>query len=245
MKKLLYAAVLCAIFVIGGGCIYGQDTAEKGLPSKTPGQAARQMETLLTEGKEEGNTTAGGRNHGETGTGENSLPGNYGRTGAGDRRLTSAEEPVQKRLGIGKENNGSLAAGKQATTSPGKKPTAEAALRNRDRGTAAAADLGDFSITAYTAGYESTQKKKGEPGYGITATGTTVKEGRTIAADWGVLPPGTQVRIEGLEGVYTVEDRGGAVDGKHIDLYVADLDRALEWGRQQRSVWVLKWGRKD
>lgn len=102
--------------------------------------------------------------------------------------------------------------------------------------------LGVFSITAYTAGYESTQKKKGEKGYGITATGTTVQEGRTIAADWDVLPPGSVVQIEGLDGTYTVEDRGGGVKGNHIDLYIASLFKAQEWGRQKRSVWVVEWG---
>lgn len=102
--------------------------------------------------------------------------------------------------------------------------------------------LGVFSITAYTAGYESTQKKKGEVGYGQTATGTYVKEGRTIAADWGVLPPGSVVQIEGLDGTYTVEDRGGGVKNNHIDLYIADLGAAKKWGRQQRSVWVVEWG---
>lgn len=102
--------------------------------------------------------------------------------------------------------------------------------------------LGVFSITAYTAGYESTQKKKGEKGYGQTATGTYVEEGRTIAADWGVLPPGSVVQIEGLDGTYTVEDRGGGVNGNHIDLYIADLGAAKQWGRQKRSVWVVEWG---
>lgn len=96
-----------------------------------------------------------------------------------------------------------------------------------------------FTITAYTAGYESTQKKPGQTGYGITATGTRVQEGRTIAADWGVLPPGTTVHIEGLPGNYVVEDRGGAVNGQHIDLYVADLERARAWGRQTRQVTIV------
>lgn len=103
--------------------------------------------------------------------------------------------------------------------------------------------LGEFTITAYTAGYESTQKKKGQKGYGITATGTKVTEGRTIAADWGVLPPGTVVQIDGLPGTYTVEDKGGAVDGKHIDLFVQDLGRARKWGRQKREVTVIEWGK--
>lgn len=102
--------------------------------------------------------------------------------------------------------------------------------------------LGAFKITAYTAGYESTGKRPGDPYYGVTATGTTVKEKHTIAADWKVLPPGTTVKIEGLEGVYTVEDRGGGVKGNHIDLYIADLQEALRWGVRKREITIIEWG---
>lgn len=100
---------------------------------------------------------------------------------------------------------------------------------------------GTFTITGYTAGCESTQKRPGDPGYGITATGTKVVQGRTIAADWDVLPPGTIVYIEGL-GERIVEDKGGGVNGRHIDVYFDDLDAALEWGRQKRQVWIVKKG---
>jgi 3D (Asp-Asp-Asp) domain-containing protein len=109
--------------------------------------------------------------------------------------------------------------------------------------TAGADYRGSFTITAYTAGYESTQKKPGQEGYGITYSGTTVKEGRTIAADLNVLPVGTRVYIEDV-GERTVEDKGGAVNGNHIDLYIADLDEALEWGRQKKKVYVIEWGKK-
>jgi len=51
---------------------------------------------------------------------------------------------------------------------------------------------GEFEITYYTAGHESTGKNPGDPAYGITKSGTTVKEGQTIAADWTVLPAGHQ-----------------------------------------------------
>jgi 3D (Asp-Asp-Asp) domain-containing protein len=96
-----------------------------------------------------------------------------------------------------------------------------------------------FKITAYTAGPESTGKRPDDVGYGITATGTTVKEHHTIAADWRVLPPGTRVMIEGLDDVYTVEDCGGAVKGNQIDIYIPALKDALDWGVQYRKVIVL------
>lgn len=100
--------------------------------------------------------------------------------------------------------------------------------------------LGRFKITAYTAGYESCGKRPDDPLYGITATGTRVRENHTIASDWDVLPPGTKVRIEGLTHIYTVEDRGGAVRGNHIDLYIEDLDEALQWGVREREVYLVE-----
>jgi 3D (Asp-Asp-Asp) domain-containing protein len=59
------------------------------------------------------------------------------------------------------------------------------------------------------------------------------------------LPIGTVVRIEGLDADYVVEDIGGAVDGQHIDLYIADLDRAKKWGKQTREVTVIEWGERS
>lgn len=70
-----------------------------------------------------------------------------------------------------------------------------------------------------------------------------MQEGRTIAADPDVLPIGTVVRIEGLDADYVVEDIGGGVNGKHIDLYIADLKRAKKWGKQTRAVTVIEWGK--
>ena len=99
-------------------------------------------------------------------------------------------------------------------------------------------DLGVYKITAYTAGYESTGKTPEHPAYGITASGAEVKEGITIAADWDVLPVGSKVYIQDV-GFRWVEDRGGAVKGQHIDIYIEDLTQALEWGVQEKAVYLL------
>ncbi len=99
---------------------------------------------------------------------------------------------------------------------------------------------GVFTITAYTDGHESTGKRPGETGYGITAAGTTATQGRTISADWTILPPGTVVRIEDLEGDYVVEDKGGAIKGYRMDLFIKDLKQAKAWGVQKRKVWVVQ-----
>ena len=49
------------------------------------------------------------------------------------------------------------------------------------------------------------------------------------------------VFIEGV-GVRTVQDMGGAVKGQHIDLYIPDLDDALDWGVREREVFLIEWG---
>lgn len=100
--------------------------------------------------------------------------------------------------------------------------------------------LGEFKITAYTAGFESCGKLPDDPLYGITATGNKVRENHTIASDWDVLEPGTKVMIDGFDNIFVVEDRGGAVKGNHIDVYMEDLDEALEWGVREREVWIVE-----
>jgi 3D (Asp-Asp-Asp) domain-containing protein len=99
--------------------------------------------------------------------------------------------------------------------------------------------VGEFEITYYTAGYESCGKLPSDPEYGITASGTIVKEGQTIAADWDVLAPGTKVYIEGV-GERIVEDKGGLIKGNAIDVYVENVEEALENGRHMANVYVLE-----
>ena len=79
--------------------------------------------------------------------------------------------------------------------------------------------LGDFRITYYCncprcCGKWST----------MTASGATTVEGVTVAADPSI-PFGTKLLIN--DHVYTVQDRGGAIKGKHIDIYIKGHDRAL------------------
>ncbi len=98
--------------------------------------------------------------------------------------------------------------------------------------------IGEFEITYYTAGFESAGKNPGDEAYGITASGTTVKEGQTIAADWNVLPAGSTVYIEGV-GERVVEDTGGLIKGNTIDVYVEDVEEALELGRHMANVYTI------
>jgi 3D (Asp-Asp-Asp) domain-containing protein len=80
---------------------------------------------------------------------------------------------------------------------------------------------------------------KGKPKtVGITATGTEADWG-TIAADTRYYPFGTIMQIPGY-GWGRVEDIGGGIKGKHIDLYFPSHRKALEWGREWKTVKVWK-----
>ena len=73
----------------------------------------------------------------------------------------------------------------------------------------------------------------------LTATGTTLTEGRTIAVDPSVIPLGSRVFIEGY-GVFIAEDTGGAIKGNKIDIAVSTHERANELGVQYANVYLLK-----
>jgi len=98
--------------------------------------------------------------------------------------------------------------------------------------------------TAYCACYKCCGKYPSNKYYGITKTGTRAKVG-TIAVDPKVIPMGTKMYIEGLNGaknygVGKAEDIGGAIKGKIIDLYFDTHAETIQWGRQQVNVYILK-----
>jgi 3D (Asp-Asp-Asp) domain-containing protein len=72
---------------------------------------------------------------------------------------------------------------------------------------------------------------------GQTASGTIARPG-TIAADTEHYPFGTIIYIEGY-GYGRVEDRGGSIDGHHIDLFFRSHKQALEWGKRtvKAQIW--------
>lgn len=95
------------------------------------------------------------------------------------------------------------------------------------------------TLTAYTAGFESTGKKASHPTYGITYSGIKAKEGRTIAVDPAVIPLGSTVYIEGI-GIRKAEDVGSAIRGSRIDVFMNDLGQAQEFGvKKNVKVYVL------
>ncbi len=95
-----------------------------------------------------------------------------------------------------------------------------------------------MSASAYTAGPESTGKRPGDPGYGITASGMQVRHG-VVAVDPRVIPLGTKLYVEGY-GEAIAADTGGAIKGNKIDLFYHDLGDALRFGRRNITVYVLE-----
>ncbi|MEO8678220.1 MAG: 3D domain-containing protein [Vicinamibacterales bacterium] len=89
-----------------------------------------------------------------------------------------------------------------------------------------------FTATAYC---------KGE----TTASGVGVRTG-VAAADPALLPVGTVVRVDTpnprYTGIWTVMDTGPAVQGRTLDLYLWSCTEALEFGRRQVKVTVLRLG---
>ena len=84
--------------------------------------------------------------------------------------------------------------------------------------------MGEFELTFYTNSISDCGKTDG-----ITASGKVAKSKHTIATDKR-FPFGTVLEIEGW-GTYVVEDRGGAVRGNIIDVYVDSTAEAIKLGR--------------
>ena len=71
---------------------------------------------------------------------------------------------------------------------------------------------------------------------GITASGTVLEKGRTIAVDPDVIPLGSEVMIDGQ--VYIAEDTGGAIKGNKLDLFVGTEADSVQYGVQQHEVYI-------
>ena len=87
-----------------------------------------------------------------------------------------------------------------------------------------------FKVTAYCSCAKCCGKATG-----YTASGTKATAGRTVAAS-SQFAFGTKLIINGKE--YVVEDRGGAVTGNKIDIYMNSHAEALAWGVKYLPVEV-------
>ena len=89
-------------------------------------------------------------------------------------------------------------------------------------------------IPVYRSGPYKGKRKK----VGITADGTKAKKG-VIAADISKYPYGTKMYVPGY-GWGEVHDKGRAIKGNHIDVFFDSHKKALEWGRKELNVTVVK-----
>ncbi len=89
-----------------------------------------------------------------------------------------------------------------------------------------------FSATAYCKGT-------------TTASGVNVRTG-IAAADPDLLPVGSVIQVyklgERYNGIYTIMDTGPAVQGRQIDIYMWNCHEALELGRREIAINVLRMG---
>jgi 3D (Asp-Asp-Asp) domain-containing protein len=78
-----------------------------------------------------------------------------------------------------------------------------------------------------------------------TASGVNVRTG-IAAADPDLLPVGSVIQVSRLgeryNGIYTIMDTGPAVQGRHVDIYMWSCNEALELGRRDIAINVLRLG---
>ena len=113
-----------------------------------------------------------------------------------------------------------LTSGGSTTTNASKKPSASTSS------TGSKTYMGNYKLTFYA-------------GDSTTASGRTPRVNHTIADDTSILPMYSKVYIEGW-GTYTVEDRGGAIKGKRIDIFVANNKIANQYGVKYADVYLVK-----
>ena len=99
-----------------------------------------------------------------------------------------------------------------------------------------------FTATAYCSCKKCCDKDPSNKWYGITASGRKARWG-TVAVDRRLIKLGSRLRIEGFpKTVFRADDVGGAIKGKHIDLWFPSHREALEFGRQKLVVELVNNG---
>ncbi len=89
------------------------------------------------------------------------------------------------------------------------------------------------NASAYTASADECENSKG-----ITSSGLPVEENRTLACP-PVFPFGAKIYIEGI-GERRCEDRGGAIKGNHVDIYMQTKGEAFAFGRKTLEAYVVE-----
>lgn len=76
---------------------------------------------------------------------------------------------------------------------------------------------------------------------GKTATGFNLRtnpSAKVIAVDPAVIPLGTKVWVEGY-GYAVAADKGGAIKGHKIDVFLAEKEQMRQWGRKKVKIRIL------
>jgi 3D (Asp-Asp-Asp) domain-containing protein len=100
--------------------------------------------------------------------------------------------------------------------------------------------MGNMKITAYNK--DECDKSPRDKSYGISASMKPVEEWHTIAMDKSI-PFGTKVYIPYFAdkpngGIFVVEDRGGAIRGNSIDIYLDEPQSGIrEFGVKHLDVY--------
>ena len=116
--------------------------------------------------------------------------------------------------------------GSSSSTSSPSKPSTSKPSTSTPSSSGSKTYMGKYRLTFYA-------------GDTITASGRTPRVNHTIAADTSILPMYSKVYIEGW-GTYTVEDRGGAIKGNRIDIFVESNRVAYQYGVQYANVYLVK-----
>lgn len=89
------------------------------------------------------------------------------------------------------------------------------------------------NASAYTAAADECGKSNG-----ITASGLKVAEKRTLACP-ASFPFGTKLSIDGM-GEFRCEDRGGAIKGNKVDIYMETKSEAFAFGRRNLLAEIIE-----
>lgn len=109
-------------------------------------------------------------------------------------------------------------------------------------------DVLEATATAYCLCQKCCGKLPSHPSYGYTASGLKIVPGtgmKVIAVDPNVIPLGTNVYIDGLNGAWDygyaiAADTGSAIKNLKIDLYMDTHAEALSWGRRSVNIYIVE-----
>lgn len=110
----------------------------------------------------------------------------------------------------------------------------EQELEEKEREKAKGRYLGTFVTTAYC--YQCSGS--------ITSTGVRPVVGTTIAVDPRVIPYGSTLRLEDMNGNFLgyriAQDTGGAIKGQRLDIYLNNDAECQAWGRRNINVFIVE-----